>query len=1000
MEDLCKILINAFRYVLPEEVINGEMHWNALSLEKLVKICSAYDYRIDEMECRKRLQALKGKVDFQYGGNLPGAIGMSDLIECFNEEVLMRDHEEVVCRFEKLHIWRKVSNKVDGDIFTAAKYAEVDYQNGQTRNSFIWPSILGHNNVRINKILAKGISENHFHLHNAVHYFSLSWLVLMNDVKNTQILTAMENVDNDRKNKRINLELQYGEKKYAVLHLQAAFIRIYLFAYLTNQKIKLGSYNASWNWVIEIILKHESLEEFSEKCELYLVNDKANSQKSEEAKNLYFKLKREFPRLYWLCVEQIPKVYGLHFENEFLRKGYSKIYIRLEEYINRLIYEKRKVDFEECRWIIKEDDIALYDEEWNKQTLENLYGILQDDTRILHSYGELDQIVRSFQICTKPRSKDYATGMVGDWKKEEENEALIAGERWLLYTMFRRKKDKDSRLSEAHYDLFLVYLLIKESFRMELLQSNDRRGFYNFKTYQNRKAWFTVRYRPGDFARSAIDSTVMNQNILSLEIRTKPGDTYKENVEMIRCYDHAIKEGRMKEEKFFYVFHFSKKPDDTLAIPKAYSRMFYRHYALRKKVCKQMEALLEFREKCPEYARRVLGIDACSDEDGCRPEVFAPVFRVLKHHSCFRSIDPDQEIPQIRMTYHVGEVFQDIADGLRAIDEAVHFMNMECGDRLGHATVLGIDVEKWYREQNYVISIRRQDYLDNIVWLYEKLIQYRVKGMGRVIEYLTGEFELHFSLIYGKVLESDYIDSIIREACDYDKEYGEIEKYESMKISFGIHTYYYSWMLRGDHPELYANGYYKRKKQIGSLWDKYEVNFKYPEENKIRYILPASILNHYYHYILAVKELGNISMVKKIPVDIVKALTLVQREMQRDISKKGIAIETNPSSNIMLSKLESYEEHPIVNFYNKGLTDDYEQLSHCEQLNVSINSDNPGVFATSLSNEYALMANALGELIDSDGKPVYKKANIYEWISNIQEMGNMQSFMNKEMEKE
>lgn len=42
------------------------------------------------------------------------------------------------------------------------------------------------------------------------------------------------------------------------------------------------------------------------------------------------------------------------------------------------------------------------------------------------------------------------------------------------------------------------------------------------------------------------------------------------------------------------------------------------------------------------------------------------------------------------MTYHTGEDFLDIVDGLRAIDEAMLFLQMEKGERLGHAMALGV----------------------------------------------------------------------------------------------------------------------------------------------------------------------------------------------------------------------------------------------------------------------------------------------------------------------
>lgn len=98
----------------------------------------------------------------------------------------------------------------------------------------------------------------------------------------------------------------------------------------------------------------------------------------------------------------------------------------------------------------------------------------------------------------------------------------------------------------------------------------------------------------------------------------------------------------------------------------------------------------------------------------------------------------------------------------------------------------------------------------------------------------------------------------------------------------------------------------------------------------------------------------------------------------------------------MINRIESYDQHPIFKLYNTGLTHAPELLEQCAQLNVSVNTDDQGVFGTCLSNEYALIASSLSRLRDSDGKHVYKKADIYQWIKNVQEMGNNQSFLKGE----
>lgn len=60
--------------------------------------------------------------------------------------------------------------------------------------------------------------------------------------------------------------------------------------------------------------------------------------------------------------------------------------------------------------------------------------------------------------------------------------------------------------------------------------------------------------------------------------------------------------------------------------------------------------------------------------------------------------------------------------------------------------------------------------------------------------------------------------------------------------------------------------------------------------------------------------------------------------------------------------------------------------------NISINTDDKGIFHTSLENEYALMACAMEKERDENGNPKYNRQMVYQWLDNIREMGNMQSF--------
>ena len=80
------------------------------------------------------------------------------------------------------------------------------------------------------------------------------------------------------------------------------------------------------------------------------------------------------------------------------------------------------------------------------------------------------------------------------------------------------------------------------------------------------------------------------------------------------------------------------------------------------------------------------------------------------------------------------------------------------------------------------------------------------------------------------------------------------------------------------------------------------------------------------------------------------------------------------------------------------------QISKCQtprncvsqnmSLNVSINTDEQGVFDTLLENGYALMTLALKKAKDENNKHIYDIEDIYEWIDYVCKMGLEQVFDN------
>lgn len=619
--------------------------------------------------------------------------------------------------------------------------------------------------------------------------------------------------------------------------------------------------------------------------------------------------------------------------------------------------------------------------------------ILQDKVRIEDYRQEIQNAINLlksyFYVMNGKGAIDYALYQVNEGLREEKSGNLsFSGERWFMYKMLEAEM-KMKIVNKDFFRWFYAYLVIKQNFRSEILQTNGKVGFENFSIYTKRKHL----YRYDDhLALTAVYSSLLADNLKSLEIRIKPEKTAEENANQInyvnRLLGIAEKEKRMAlPTKIYYVFHFIKSQDEYLdEMKKNRNKMLSileraevehkgnrqcRHYKKRREWNVQANGIRDFREQYPHEAKHVLGIDACSQEIGCRPEVFAPVFRFLSDH--IASDLPDAEVNQLKLTYHVGEDFLDVTDGLRAVDEAIQFLNLQCGDRIGHGTVLGIDIKKWYKFKRNTIVLPQQDYLDNIAWLYHKLTEFKIPNSEGLQHYLSERFDTYFSKIYGKYLTN------------------AIGRYT-------IHAYYEAWKLRGDEPELYKSG--KFCKEASHYNRDYLINYSYPKMFDSRNRIEVSRLYYMYHYDYGVKDEGSKAIEVYVPPIYVEGVYELQKAMRCYVASCGIGIETNPSSNFLISTMQSYDEHPIIQLYNKDLTYDYDKLKDCPQANVSINTDDKGVFRTSLENEYALMACALEKVRDEKGNAVYNRQMIFQWLDNIRKMGNLQSFYKEYRQKD
>ncbi len=521
------------------------------------------------------------------------------------------------------------------------------------------------------------------------------------------------------------------------------------------------------------------------------------------------------------------------------------------------------------------------------------------------------------------KALDYAIDAASINKETEDITSIYMvhrGERKLMYDFFRRYFNGDKNLQLLPGYIYL-YELIKIRFRREFIQTNELIGFHNFKNYQDRKSTFCVEKDPFQaiYPVYAIQSSLRPHTTDELETRISTNYLQYIKGQDYSKYLFSRDIHPENKSKVGIVIHFLKKKDQQNT-----EEGKLRHHALREELKIEIDTILKNRTSSL-YSYPIVGIDAAGSELQCRPEVFAQTFRYARLQGLKN------------MTFHAGEDFYDLTDGLRTIDEVLLFLEFTRGCRLGHALALGINATLYYKNRHNIVVMPQQILLDNLVWLYYKAMEFNIKVQPEIQLFIENQcFELYTEIGY--------------------------------KQKFNLFHYRNSMYLRGDNPS--------GKKVAFDNWTKAELCCQ-SQCQTARKDEEARNINKDYQNNANIKKKGEKTCSCKLPTYFEKIITQIQDCMMDVIAEKDIAIECNPTSNIMIGPFSKYEEHPIFRFYQ------IEEKNKKHKLSVSINTDDKGVFATSLTNEYSLIAMALTKQRTYDGKRKWDDESIVDYLHKI-----------------
>ena len=413
---------------------------------------------------------------------------------------------------------------------------------------------------------------------------------------------------------------------------------------------------------------------------------------------------------------------------------------------------------------------------------------------------------------------------------------------------FTRQAESSLYISVLHYlsmypdnkkvaSSFHHYLLILGLVNQMLVQQPQCFGFEQFQHYtSNGLREYSEQEYEQRFLQLAGNQL---DNIKIIEGRFSPKDTQDKNNQLI----DKIRRGWLllnnrqgcNKSNIRLIAHFIKRADKQ--------KKDIRFKELRLKNRKICEALISLRNSGSKNGKAIVGIDAAASEFDTSPEVFAPVFKKLREKG-FQ-----------HFTYHAGEDFYHLLGGLRAIYEAITFLDLQRGDRIGHATAAGVAPETWAHNVGCEVVVPIGTYMDDLLFVYNLISNNECKALDSLMPRL-----------YMRITE------LSREIYPND--------------DFQVYDLIYAWKRRQeDILELADSGELNNIKALKRYHQKEYVE-KYKKEIKVKIF---EILDE-------------------------KALREVQLAVLKIMHHKEIAIETLPTSNIFIGYHNSFHTYHLVNW--------------------------------------------------------------------------------------
>lgn len=600
---------------------------------------------------------------------------------------------------------------------------------------------------------------------------------------------------------------------------------------------------------------------------------------------------------FWQHALNSPKKFGMairdSLSDETLKEFYAEHGFPKSVQVERLI--------ELASWIQERLSSFLFTDLRNE-------GSMERECVNLPSRGELLSALTNEEIRAGGRKRHSLASIIPGYSVHSD----VALEALMLVKAFNELSGGCSLMLSY---LLHIYLLIQSVVTRLVIQQVSQNGFDQFQKITNNQLRDVYEDKQ-THERFRQLFGMYGEGVSYIEGRFSPKKTAQKNVELLnrvlkgyqsaceerervnRCHQCLINNelpiAKTNHPDLRLVAHFIKRADTSVEDS-------CWHYALRRHNAGVAKALLKTFEEKEELCRHITGVDAAANELHTSPEVYAPIYNYFRAYG-FSSF-----------TYHVGEDFRHLLSGLRAVDEALEFLSLGSGDRIGHGTALGINPDLWKKGIGSTVWMPQGEWLDNLVWLH--LICRKSPQLQRYVGVLRSEIEELLCSVY------DPQEPIVLSA--YEK----------------------AWQNRALDPFA---GILDGDSKAVLLESEKSLVTGFKNKNKLAFDLLKKYHSSDWRRAYKVKIPVKIDDDNFAKTDLLRD---VQDYLVEKLNRKNCLVEVMPTSNLRISFYSKYEEHHLFEWVD--------DTSARPSPKICIATDDPGIFSTNLRNELGIILEVL-----------------------------------------